>query len=354
MSDSKKLDTLFNNIFTEGEPGGAVLIVKGDNIIYSNSFGLADMETKEPIAQNTFFNIASVSKQFTAVAILKLAEEGKLSLDDNVKSYFPEFKADFFKDITLRHLMSHSSGIPDNRPRIDRNFTLTCTDIDSYSSYMPDLDHLNFEPGTDYEYMNPTFDLLFTIIERVSGKSFDNYMRDEIFLPAGMQETTYFEADKFIPRMAHGYLPIEGYVRGDGAGKFKQYDYGEETFFATKADGGIYTSVEEFLKWEKALRNNILISRESREMAHSPKISTAKSKFSDYQQAPSISYGYGWFIDEKPNSPKRVFHTGDNGGFQIYASRFPEQDILVLIFANRNDWSRRNMAAQVEEIILGD
>jgi len=330
-----QIDSMFTTMYPSNEPGAEVLILKGDSIIFEKGYGIADMDSLTPINENTFFNIASVSKQFSGVALMMLAEEGKLSLDDNVKKWFPDFKADFFNKITLRHLLSHSSGIPDSRDRNDRNFVLTSTDVESYS-YMKNLDSLNFEPGTSYEYMNPTFQLMYTIIEKASATSFDKFMRDRIFIPSGMKESTYFEADKLIPRMAHGYL------YDSLTNKFNEFDYGEESFFATKADGGLYTSVREFVQWEKALRENKLISEKSKNMAHSAKI-----KISDN---PETSYGYGWFIQNKPDYPTKVYHTGDNGGFQIYAGRYPDKKILYLIFSNRNDRNRELTADKLDRI----
>ncbi|MCL1973213.1 MAG: beta-lactamase family protein, partial [Bacteroidetes bacterium] len=115
------------------------------------------------------------------------------------------------------------------------------------------------------------------------------------------------------------------------------------SFFATKADGGLYTSVEEFVLWEKALRNNLLISAPTKEEAHSPKITIP--------DIPYTGYGYGWFIEEKPGFPKKVYHTGDNGGFQIFAGRYPDQQILVLIFATRNDKDREASVEKVDQIM---
>lgn len=331
----KRVDSLFNSLYPANEPGVAVLILKQDSIIFDKGYGIADMEKQTPIDGNTFFNIASVSKQFSGVALMMLAEEGKLSLDDNVKKWFPDFKADFFEKITLRHLLSHTSGIPDSRDRSDRDFVLTSTDVESYS-YLKDLDSLNFEPGTSYEYMNPTFQLMYTIIEKASGMPFDTFMRKRIFDPCGMAEATYFEAGKIIPRMAHGYL-YDSLTQ-----KYNEFDYGEESFFATKADGGLYTSTREFVQWEKGLRENKLISEQMKLSAHSPKIAI--------KDMPYTSYGYGWFIEEKPGYPVKVFHTGDNGGFHIYAGRYPENGILYLFFSNRNDRDREATASKLDEI----
>lgn len=378
----QKIDSLFNNRYAvNGDtskindfPGGAVLIMKGDSIIFDKGYGIANYETKSSIDGNTFFNIASVSKQFTATAILKLQDQGKLSIEDSLPKYFPEFKSDIWGKIKIKHLMSHTSGIPDERPRDDRNFVLTATDMESIQ-YMKDLDHLHFEPGTEYEYINPTFQLLYAIIEKVSGMSFEQYMKDNIFTPADMNITLYFAADREIPNMAHGYilnnknsssdsdLPASATASKESAkseamkkslgpnNPFIEYDYGEETFFATKADGGIYTYTHEFAKWEKALRDNKIISESAKLSAHTPKIKISGSKYSTYQNRPFTSYGYGWFIDQTPDMPLKIYHTGDNGGFQIYAGRFPDKQILVLIFENRNDKDRWDMVKKIDAII---
>ena len=341
---AQKIDSLFNSLYNEGEPGGSVMIMKGDEVFFAKSYGIADMETKAPIDANTFFNIASVSKQFTAMAILKLHQEGKLSLEDNIKKYFPEFKGEFFNRIQIKHLLSQCSGLPDNRPRTDRMFTLTATDMQSIE-FFKDLEEINFEPGTNYEYQNPTFQLCYAIIEKVSGQSFEEYMKQNIFDPSGMTETLYFEAERVIPRMSHGYIPE------DSTSTWKQYDYMEETFFATKADGGIYTSINEFVKWEKALQDNLIICDSLKQIAHSPITTVSGSTFSSYQNRPYTSYGYGWFIEEKPGMPRKVYHTGDNGGYQIYAGRFPEKKVLVLVFENRNDHSRWKMVEELDAIV---
>ena len=342
---AEKLDSLFTARYGENTPGGAVFIMKGNETVFEKSYGIANYDTKLKIDSNTFFNIASVSKQFTAMALLKLHEEGKLSIEDNVKKYFPEFKAEFFERIKIKHLLSQCSGLPDARPRDDRNFVLTATDMQS-TGVFKELEKINFEPGTNYEYQKPTFEVGYAIIEKVTGKGFEEYMKENIFDPAGMSATLYFEAGRQIPRMAHGYIP-----ENEEKTQWKEYDYGEESFFATKADGGIYTSINEFIKWEKALRNNIIISDSLKQVAHSPITTVSGSKYSNYQNRPYTSYGYGWFIEEVPGWPRKVYHTGDNGGFQIYAGRFPEKEVLVLVFENRNDNSRWDMVKEIDAVL---
>lgn len=369
----QRIDSLFTARYASGvsngkplfnQPGGAVLILRGDSTLFDKGYGIADLSSGNPIDGNTFFNIASVSKQFAAVAILKLYHEGKLDIRKSIYQVHPEVNPYLpaprkpFTDITVQHLLAHSSGIPDARPRDDREFTLTATDMESIQ-YLKGIDSLNFLPGTNYEYMNPTFQLLYVMIEKLSGKTFEQYMNEEIFRPAGMNETIYFEAGRQIPRMAHGYIPQEESTQNTTGGttsnvskQFREYDYGEETFFATKADGGIYTSTREFVKWEQALRHNLFFPDTLREEAHSAITLISGSTYSSYQNRPHTSYGYGWFIEDKPGMPKKIYHTGDNGGFQIYAARYPEKELLILVFENRNDHDRWKMAEELDTILL--
>lgn len=358
-----KLDQLCSSLFPDGEPGAAVLVMKGDDIIFDKGYGIADIETKKAIDGNTFFNIASVSKQFTAVAVLQLAEEGKLSLEDPVSKYFPEFKAPFWNDIRIKHLLSHSSGVPDARGGIPRELKIK-GDEKLAMSYLPDLDFLHFRPGEAYEYMNPTFVMCGAIVEKVSGQPFTEYVAEHIFKPAGMDRTLYFDPEhqELIPDMAHGYeyedvedMPEErtaGSAASDEPKNWYEYDYGEETFFATRPDGGIYTSTHQFVQWENALRANKVLSEASRIDAQSPHTFASDSPWSDYQNRPNTWYGYGWFIEPKTDSTKEViYHTGDNGGFKILAARYPEDNALVLIFANRADWDRYEVMQQFEAIL---
>lgn len=189
---TKRIDDIFNAVYNNpNEPGAAVLIMQGDNTLYSRCFGVADMQTMAPVTFETNFCIASVSKQFSAVALMQLAEQGMLSLNDPLSKFFPEFQAPFFDDITLHNIMSHTSGIPDARPRNDRNFVLYSNDVTSVQ-YMCTLDHLNFQPGTQYEYINPTFQLIYQIVERTTGIPFEDYMQRSVFDSAGMETCCYF------------------------------------------------------------------------------------------------------------------------------------------------------------------
>lgn len=339
----RQVDSIFSAVYSDpSQPGAAVLILKDGKPVVQHCYGIADIETKAPITPNTSFCIASVSKQFAAVALLQLAEQGKLSLRDPVSKFFPEFKAPFFNEITLHHLLSHTSGIPDARNRSDRNFVLYANDEQS-PAYMKTLDRLNFAPGTQYEYINPTFQLIYQIVERVTGQSFETYMHRNVFGKAGMKQANYFEPDRHIPHLAHGYSWSQD------KGRYVEYDYGEESFFGTKADGGLYTSVTDFARWEKALRQGKVWNAASRMNAYTPHITIPAD--AEYGYQPHTGYGYGFFIQHSPGRCPIVYHTGDNGGFTIYAGKVPRHDVVFLFFSTRNNIDRMGMVNTIYDLM---
>lgn len=351
------LDSLFATVFpSDHEPGAAILIMKNDSALYSRAIGLAVIAADDSVAMTdtTLLNICSISKQFSAVAMLKLAEQGRISLDDPVSKYFPEFRAPFFDSINVRHLLSHTSGIPDVRPRtaaewadyLRRHPDTPSESLADYKlhaqsalsvQYMEDLDSLAFAPGTAYEYQNPTFQLTELIVERVTGEPFAAWMRREIFEPAGMARTVYFDpADDDDARFGHGYIYDE--LTG-----WTENDYDEANFFPSKADGAIFTTPGEFHNWLKALFGGKIVGPESVAQAITPMIAT---------DIPGSSYGLGFFVEQAEGRPLKVYHTGDNGGFFTYEAYYPEADVAYMIFANRHDWSREEIAAGVDSILI--
>lgn len=363
----KEMSKLILNRYSEDEPGGAIMIAKGDDILYEYYEGQADLSTKEPINKDTRFNIASVSKQFTAISVLLLQDRKLLSINDHLTNYLPNLNPEVFGNVTLAHLMSHSSGIPDERPRTDRKWMLAVTDEQSIE-YLYDVKNLHFNPGTQYEYINPTFQILYAIIEKLSGKSFVDFQQQNIFDKAAMNSTFYFDASKKHAHVSHGYVMenqaesmdrdavkepvyINDAIVDKQGHRWHEYDYGEETFFATKADGGIYSTLRDLLSWHRALKNNSIVSKSAIEEAYNPHILVSGSKYSDYQNRPYTSYGLGFFIDTTPNYPMKIYHTGDNGGYQSYLAYFPEKDVSVIILENRNDNDRWSLVKKIDALL---
>ncbi len=336
-------DSLFEARYADAlvgaAPGGAVLIAKGDSIIYERYFGLADMVTGEPVDENTLFNIASVSKQFTVAALL----QQDVSMDEPASAYF-SYPQEFWSRVTLGHLASHSSGIPDARDRSDRQ-RCVYADEEQSVAYFPEVDSTLFEPGTAYDYLNPSFILLAKVVEQKSGQDFYEYMRRSVFKPAGMASTVYFSPDGMPAHTAHGYAP-------DGQGGWMEYDYGEETFFATRPDGGIYSTARDMLRWERALAEGRVLTPERLALAYSPHVDVSASPYCDYQRRPNTWYGYGWFVERQPGLPEKVYHTGDNGGFQAYVAKYPSADISIIVLENRHDRDRWQMAQAIDSLLF--
>lgn len=352
------LDSLFATVFpSDSEPGAAILIMKNDSALYRRAIGLAVISEDDSIAMTdtTLLNICSISKQFAAAAMLKLAEQGRISLDDPVSRYFPEFKAGFFDSITVRHLLSHTSGIPDVRPRTKAEWadykrrhpdtpseSLTDYKLHAQSAlsvqYMEDLDSLAFAPGTSYSYENPTFQLTELIVERVTGEPFADWMKREIFEPADMPKTVYFDPADDEDRFGHAYIY-------DEFEEWNEHDYDEASFFPSKADGAIFTTTDEFYNWLKAFFGGKIVSQESVNQAITPIIAT---------DIPGSYYGLGLFIEPADCKPLKIYHTGDNGGFFTYEAYYPDLDLAYMIFANRNDWSREETAAKVDSILAAN
>ncbi len=366
MRAAARIDSILRSHYIASSPGAAILIMKGNETVIDKGYGVEEFQTSRAIDGESVFNIASLTKQFTVAAILTLQEKGLLNIEDSVAKFFPEFKHPLWKQVKLRHLMSHSSGIPDARKRNDMEFMLHCTDAQSVE-YMRDLTELKFIPGTQYDYINPTFQILYFVIERVSRQSYEDYMKTTFFEPFGMYNTQFFTPGMMHPRLTHGYIQAEDSNKkridqdspkainrsnrkihsDDENVLWQEYDYGEETFFATKSDGGIYTSTHDFLLWEEGLRTMPFIGN----IAYKPYIKVTGSRYSTYQNRDNTEYGLGWFIESNEGEPLKIYHTGDNGGYQTYAAKFPTANVYIIMFENRNDHDRWNTVKEIEQIL---
>lgn len=338
----EQIDSLMQTRYERNEPGAAVIIMQGDSVLIERYYGIADMETGCPVTDTTTFNIASISKQFTVVGALALQQQGKLDVNTPVGDFYPEYTADFWNKVTLKHLASQSSGIPDSRDRSSRKNMIYATDSTSMS-YFPSVEQLKFNPGEYYDYINPTFLLIADVIEKITGKKFVDYQQTEIFNKCGMLSTYYFNPDITPKCQSHGYVVKDGL--------WQEKDYGEETFFATRPDGGIYSTVRDLARWEQALASNVVLSDSMLALAYTPVVSVSDSHLCDYQRRPNTYYAMGWFVDKTPGFPTKVYHTGDNGGYQAYLAKYPSENLFIAVLENRNDKDRWSMAVEIDRIL---
>ncbi|MBX2915067.1 MAG: beta-lactamase family protein [Cyclobacteriaceae bacterium] len=318
-SFEQDVDSIFS--YLDGNrPGGAVMILKNDSVVFRNSYGLADLSSQEEITSKTLFNTGSISKTFVAYVVLALAQEGKLSLNDSIAKYFPDFKnPELAKKVRIHHLLTHTSGLPDNRwQHLDSVFLLTAKDAENWNPIKLN-DSLNFEPGTRFEYSNPAFNGLALIIEKVTGNKWQDEVKNRIFIPAGMNTSTITDGPYPTTGVAHAYLQTAtGYI---------EKDYGEEPTFAAAGNGGVWSSVDELALYEKALRDRTILNEE---------IITASRTIKEYpnwQDAPAFM-GTSWFIAQTDDGYKMIYHTGTQGGFYGDYVSIPEKGILYLMLCN--------------------
>lgn len=318
---SMQLDSLFQSYFKTTEPGGAVLLVKDSKIVYQNGFGMADLHVKNAITTKTLFNIGSISKTFVAYGILKLASENKLSLDDDLYKYFPDFKnRQIAQKVKLYHLLTHTSGIPDSRPvKEQRDFYLTAKDAENFAP-LKQTDTLEFEPGTRYKYSNPAFNGLALVIEKVASMKWQDYINENIFRKAGMSTSTITNGPHPETGVAHGYVKNK-------KGKFEELDYGEEPTFAAAGNGGIWSNVEELWKYELAIQQHLFLNTEW--------IDKSRSVFQhqDWKDSIPSRLGLSWFIT-KETDLSMIGHTGSQGGFISDYCWLPEKKIFYVFLCN--------------------
>lgn len=323
----EKLKTKYRQTFVADEPGGSVLIQKGDKIIWQTSFGLANVATNEKVSQNTIFNTGSISKTVVAYGILILAERQKLSLDDPINQYFDFKNPNITEDITIRHLLSHTSGLPDVRNvNSNPNFYLTAKDQENFDPILK-INRLNAPAGARFQYSNPAFNGLALIIEKVAQQPWQQFIHEQIFQPAGMTQSKITNGPNPQTSVAHAYV--------NNGGKYKERDYGEEPTFAAAGNGGVWCAIGDLAKYEHAIQNQLFASEKtiqlSRSIFHPANWENAKNP-------PHI--GLSWFIQEKdhPNNSLGVniySHTGSQGGFRAFYISIPEKEILYVGLFNR-------------------
>lgn len=356
------LDSLFAPLFPDNEPGAIVTVMRNDTIIYDHAFGLARLDSADYITDSTLFNLASASKSFCAAAILKLCEQGAISLDDSLSKYFPEFNNELFDRIQIRNILTHSSGLPDLRPsdpqewsKYAKSHETVFSDGPDYRLYgsekehmqiFRDLDANDYTPSTEYQRTDPAFILVVPLIERVTGRDFDTWMADNIFAPAGMTDTYYYNPGCTLPRMAHGYRHTNGNTHAgifrSPDGRWEEYDYGEADYFLTKADRGAYSSARDFMRWIRALYSGKIVSQQSLDSINTPYIST--------ELLPNVNYGFANAIETTPGKPMKIYHLNTNGGFAITEATFPERKLSYIIFATRTDWDQRSVFYKLDSI----
>jgi CubicO group peptidase (beta-lactamase class C family) len=337
-----QIDAVFASLKSGNAPGAAVLVVRNGKAVFRRGYGVADLRTLAPIDGRTNFRLASFTKQFTAACIMLLARDGKLRYDDHLTDFFPEFPA-YGKAITVRNLLNHTSGLPDYEELLMKQYPDTAPEKIPQIHDAGVLKLLEqrsggeFAPGSRWEYSNSGYAVLALIVEKVSGKGFGQFLQERIFVPLQMKNTVAYERGK--NEIAH---------RAYGHGKDKDKDGWHETdqspTSAVLGDGGIYSSLNDLEKWDRALREHTLLSAAEMEPALTPVRPTGGPA--------SVSYGFGWFLDPY-RGHRRMSHDGETIGFRTTIQRFPEDQLTIIVLANREDIHPEELALKVADLYLG-
>jgi len=352
----QNLDAIFAGLTSREEPGLAVLVKKHGEIIFERGYGVRDLRTKTAIDSRTNFRLASLTKQFTAMAIMLLAHDGKLRCEETLADIFPEFPA-YGKSIAIRNLLNHTSGLSDYEDSMDAEEKSRGRSIWSPEKQISDEEVLallekttapKFAAGTKWEYSNSGYVVLGLIVAKVSGESFSDFLRERIFSPLKMNRTLVFEKNKTeIPERAYGHSKRNGvFVETD-----------QSSTSATQGDGGVYSSLEDLSKWDDALRNHTLLSEKEFQAALTPVNLPPGAETRLAEDAPesmrgrAVSYGFGWFLDLRSTHPL-MWHYGETMGFKTAIQRYTRDEVTIIILCNRTDLDPSSLALKASHLLL--
>ncbi len=328
------VDTLLQPFVGNDVPGAAVMVIQDGKPLLRKAVGMADIDNGIRVDKRTNFRLASVTKQFTAMAIMQLRQQGLLAYHDPLTKYFPDFPK-IGKQITVRHLLWHTSGVIDYEDLILADQTAQLLDADVLD-LVKKQHGTYFTPGSEYRYSNSGYALLALIVERVSGKGFARYLDAEILGPLGMKNTVAFEQGvSTISNRAYGYKQSDD--------RFQDSD--QSLTSAVLGDGGIYTSLDEYLLWDQALYGEQLVSDSTLQDAFRPgHLQNTKT---------STGYGFGWRI-ERRHGVQLLHHDGSTCGFNNAVRRVPDQRTTVVVFTNRAGDHAGRIADAILARVLGD
>jgi len=329
---TSKIDTLFEDFNRLDAPGASVTVIQNGKVLFAKGYGLANVEEKIRCTPETNFRLASLTKQFTAMSILILADRGKLSLDASLIEFFPEFPS-YGKQISVRQLLNHTSGLIDYEDVIPTGTTMPVLDRDVLRLLLKQ-NKTYFSPGSKFRYSNSGYSILSLIVEVRSGMPFARFLKKNIFQPLKMNNSLAYEQGfSIIPNRAFGYTASgESFTRTD-----------QSLTSSVLGDGGIYTSASDLFKWDQALYTAKLVSAKWLKLAFTP--NPLPTDF------PNSHYGFGWYIGEY-RGLREIWHYGETRGFTTRVARFPEKKFTVVILTNRNDAKISELPHKITDLYL--
>ncbi len=343
------IDNLFSKFVSTHDPGCAVLVIKDGQPVFRKGYGVADLRTLPKIEPETNFRLASLTKQFTAMAVMLLVHDGNLRYDDRLIDIFSDFPA-YGNAITMRQLLNHTSGLVAYEDIMAKEYAGISDDKIPQISDAGVLDLLKrqtstkFTPGTRWEYSNSGYVLLAMVVEKRSGMKFGDFLRQRIFTPLAMTQTIAYEKGRNeVTHRAYGHTRTTG--------RWSETD--QSSTSATLGDGGVYTSLIDLEKWDHALTAHTLLTAKEMEPALTAATTVAAAangaplQQSDGSLAPL--YGFGWFLDPY-RGHRRYAHYGETVGFRTAIQRFPDDRLTVIVLSNRAEVDAPALAASVADL----
>jgi CubicO group peptidase (beta-lactamase class C family) len=347
---AQDLDSIFAPLAGARSPGLAVLVRKDGHTLFQRGYGVRELHNFRKIDSTTDFRLASFTKQFTALAIMLLVHDGKLRYDERLTDLFPDFPA-YGRAITVRHLLTHTSGLPDYEDLMGSTWTAARQIQDEeVLSLLARQTHLKFAPGASWDYSNSGYVLLGLIAAKASGEPFGKFLENRIFQPLQMDGTLMFVNGKNeVPNRAFGHTKeASGFVETD-----------QSSTSATQGDGGIYSNLEDLAKWDRALDAHTLLGEQEMRAALAPvKLSDGSQPHwptepgdDNLHPGKPVSYGFGWFLDPYQGRA-RMWHTGSTTGFRTVIERFTGEKLTVVILCNRTDLDPGGLALKVADAVV--
>ena len=341
----QQIDAIFSGVTAQDAPGLAAFVRKDDRVILERGYGVRDLRTRAKIDAATNFRLASCTKQFTAMAIMLLVHDGKLTYGTRLTDIFPEFPA-YGKSITIRNVLNHTSGLLDYESVMeqqDSNTTPAKLVQISDAEVLTLLEKqttTKFPPGTKWDYSNSGYVLLGLVVQKLSGKPFGDFLRDRIFEPLGMRSTlAYVKGKNEVPNRAFGYSKT-----GD---TWQETDQSPTS--ATLGDGGVYSSLTDLAKWDEALKNHTLLSEKEMQPALTPVVVPHGTPTG--AEGEPAAYGFGWFLNPYHNHT-RMWHYGETVGFRTNIQRFTNDHLTIIVLCNRVDLNPGALGERVAELFF--
>ncbi|WP_162558657.1 serine hydrolase domain-containing protein [Robertkochia solimangrovi] len=327
-----KLDALFNDQIDPDEPGAALLVAYDGEMLIGKGYGLRDVSANQPITKSTNLRMGSISKQFTALSILQLVDAGKINLNDSVYSFFP---VESFKDgTTLEELLNHTSGKQDAEEAFFTEWD--STKVAENKDILAWYQHQNrtITPhGEEFQYNNGIYELIPCIVEKVSGQKFAEYAKTYVFDKAGMEGTNFFDLAHPIDIQERAYCYEE-----DAQGNWKKVD--GHFLNGLLGAGGVYTSVNDYFRYDQALRNGMLLSDATAELIFKP-----SSQFTMNDK--EMHYAMGWMVTDST-----AMHTGGWFGTNTFTKRYLNKPLTIAIFMNRNTLFDDDLVEKTDSLVL--